>query len=124
MVRIMTDSYGLRNVVHNLLKSSYVRRFSQSRDYYTLIHSPIREPYVCGPVKNLIYQYAIVHNSLFFGCDCNNLSYVYIFTEHQPVGLVFGIPLAKCIANDNDLQKKRSANNENNDVIIHRREPR
>ncbi|XP_062598081.1 uncharacterized protein LOC134259513 [Saccostrea cucullata] len=44
--------------------------------------------------------------------------------EHQPVGLVFGIPLAKCIANDIDLQKKRSAKNENNDVIIHRREPR
>ncbi|KAK3100288.1 hypothetical protein FSP39_017710 [Pinctada imbricata] len=47
--------------------------------------------------------------------------------DHQPVGLVFGISLAKCIANDLEIQKKRQANpnrNENDDVIIHRRDQR
>lgn len=67
----------------------------------------------------LFYVYCILCN------NCFNILFDLSFsTEHQPVGLVFGIPLAKCIANDIDLKKKRSAKNENNDVIIHRREPR
>lgn len=50
-----------------------------------------------------------------------------VSSDHQPVGLVFGISLAKCIANDLELQKRRQSNpnrNENDDVIIHRRDHR
>ncbi|VDI17995.1 Rho GTPase-activating protein 6 [Mytilus galloprovincialis] len=47
--------------------------------------------------------------------------------DSQPVGLVFGIPLAKCIANDNELRKRRAATKEkanDGDIVITRRDQR
>ena len=47
--------------------------------------------------------------------------------ECQPVGLVFGIPLTKCIANDIELRKRKaSAKDRTNegDIVINRRDQR
>ena len=51
----------------------------------------------------------------------------FCITDSQPVGLVFGIPLAKCIANDNELRKRRAATKEkanDGDIVITRRDQR
>ena len=46
----------------------------------------------------------------------------------QPTGMVFGIPLSKCIANDQEIQRRRSADplreRKESDVIINRQGPR
>lgn len=47
-----------------------------------------------------------------------------LFSDQQPSGVVFGIPLTKCIANDTELQRKRNSGplkeRKDSDVILHR----
>lgn len=48
--------------------------------------------------------------------------------ECIPVGLVFGIPLSKCIANDTELRKRKTSvkdkSNDGGDIVINRRDQR
>ena len=49
-----------------------------------------------------------------------------ILTDNQASGLVFGIPLSKCISNDKEQRKRSSGplrERKDSDVIIHRQGP-
>jgi len=59
----------------------------------------------------------------------NNKKKLLIFSDQHSAGLVFGIPLTKCIANDTDLQRKRNSGSlkerrDSSDVILHRQPDR
>ena len=59
----------------------------------------------------------------------NNKKNLLIFSDQHSAGLVFGIPLTKCIANDTDLQRKRNSGSlkerrDSSDVILHRQPDR